>query len=97
MWSAPLCCESKTCPPYFVQLMADATDDGAITPKPSRGTISSKVERDAFTLRLKSDVLNFVRQAAEEENRSVPNFVETVLLGEKRRREARSKPASGEN
>ena len=52
--------------------------------------MSSKVERDAFTLRLKPEVLNFVKQAAEEENRSVPNFVETVLLGEKRRREALS-------
>lgn len=59
--------------------------------------MSSKVERDAFTLRLKPEVLSFVKQAAEEENRSVPNFVETVLLDEKRRHEARSKPASGEN
>lgn len=54
-------------------------------------------ERDAFTLRLKPDLLRFVREAAEEENRSIPNFVETVLLTEKRMREARSKPASGEN
>jgi len=45
-------------------------------------------ERDAFTLRLKPDVLQFVKQAAEEENRSIPNFVETVLISEKRRREA---------
>lgn len=49
--------------------------------------MSAKIERDAFTLRLKPDVLSFVKQAAEEENRSVPNFVETVLLSEKRRRE----------
>ena len=49
--------------------------------------MSSKIERDAFTLRLKPEVLSFVKQAAEEENRSVPNFVETVLLSEKRRRE----------
>ena len=49
--------------------------------------MSSRVERDAFTLRLKPEVLKFVKQAAEEENRSVPNFVETVLLSEKRRRE----------
>jgi hypothetical protein len=52
--------------------------------------MSSKVERDAFTLRLKPEVLGFVKQAAEEENRSVPNFVETVLLSEKRRRETLS-------
>lgn len=53
-------------------------------------------ERDAFTLRLKPDLLRFVRDAAEEENRSIPNFVETVLLAEQRRREAQSKPASSE-
>ena len=47
-------------------------------------------ERDAFTLRLKPDVLRFVREAAEEENRSIPNFVETVLIAEKRRREAQA-------
>lgn len=51
-------------------------------------------ERDAFTLRLKPDLLRFVKEAAEEENRSIPNFVETVLLTEKRKREAGSKPAS---
>ncbi len=49
-------------------------------------------ERDAFTLRLKPDVLQFVKQAAEEENRSIPNFVETVLIAEKRRREAQVPP-----
>ena len=49
--------------------------------------MQSKIERDAFTLRLKPEVLSFVKQAAEDENRSVPNFVETVLLTEKRRRE----------
>lgn len=47
-----------------------------------------KSERDAFTLRLKSEVFAFVKHAAEDENRSIPNFVETVLLAEKRRREA---------
>lgn len=51
----------------------------------------SKTERDAFTLRLKPELLSFVKQAAEEENRSMPNFVETVLLNEKRRREAQSR------
>lgn len=51
-------------------------------------------ERDAFTLRLKPDVLHFVKQAAEEENRSIPNFVETVLIAEKRRREAQVSPKS---
>jgi len=44
-------------------------------------------ERDAFTLRLKADVLRFVKQAADEENRSIPNYVETVLIAEKKRRE----------
>lgn len=52
----------------------------------------AKAERDAFTLRLRPDLLSFVRQQAEEENRSVPNFVETVLLAEKRRREAQNQP-----
>ena len=56
--------------------------------------MSPKIERDAFTLRLKPEILDFVRQAAEEENRSVPNFVETVLLGEKRRRETLPRSSS---
>lgn len=47
-------------------------------------------ERDAFTLRLKPDLLQFVKEMAEEENRSIPNFVETVLIGEKRRRQAQA-------
>lgn len=53
-------------------------------------------ERDAFTLRLKPDVLRFVKEAAEQENRSIPNYVETVLIAEKRRREAHeiSKPSA---
>ena len=59
--------------------------------------MSSKIERDAFTLRLKPDVLSFVKQAAEEENRSIPNFVETVLLAEQRRRKAQSRAAPGES
>jgi len=45
-------------------------------------------ERDAFTLRLKPRLLRFVKEAAEEQNRSVPNYVETVLLVEKKRHEA---------
>ncbi len=49
-------------------------------------------ERDAFTLRLKPDLFRFVRDAAEDENRSIPNFVETVLLAEKRRRDAQASP-----
>jgi hypothetical protein len=44
-------------------------------------------ERDAFTLRLKPDLLRFVKEAAEDQNRSVPNYVETVLLAEKKRQE----------
>ena len=43
---------------------------------------------EAFTLRLKPALLQFVREMAEEQNRSVPNYVETVLLAEKRRHEA---------
>lgn len=39
-------------------------------------------------MRLKPEVFAFVKHAAEDENRSIPNFVETVLLSEKRRREA---------
>jgi len=54
-----------------------------------------KSERDAFTLRLKPELLTFVKDAAEAENRSVPNFVETVLLADKRRREAQN-ASSGE-
>lgn len=54
-------------------------------------------ERDAFTLRLRPDLLRFVQDAADEENRSVPNFVETVLIAEKRRREAQvTSPAKAE-
>ena len=54
-------------------------------------------ERDAFTLRLRPDLLRFVQEAADEENRSVPNFVETVLIAEKRRREAQAaRPAKAE-
>ncbi len=52
-------------------------------------------ERDAFTLRLKPELLAFVKDAAEKENRSVPNFVETVLLADKRRREVQN-ASSGE-
>jgi len=51
-------------------------------------------ERDAFILRLKLDVLQFVKQAAELENRSIPNFVETGLIAEKRWREAQFAPKS---
>ena len=47
-------------------------------------------ERDAFTLRLKPALFNFVKASAEDENRSIPNFVETVLLEEKKRREAQA-------
>jgi len=54
-------------------------------------------ERDAFTLRLKPDLLRFVKEAAEDQNRSVPNYVETVLLAEKRRQNAKAaRPADGE-
>ncbi len=45
-------------------------------------------ERDAFTLRLKPTLLRFVKEVADEQNRSVPNYVETVLLAEKKRHEA---------
>ncbi len=53
-------------------------------------------ERDAFTLRLKPDLLRFVREAAEDENRSIPNFVETILLAEKRRRAGHAKQPESE-
>lgn len=43
---------------------------------------------EAFTLRLKPALLQFVREMAEEQNRSVPNYVETVLLAEKKRHDA---------
>lgn len=43
---------------------------------------------EAFTLRLKPALLQFVREMAEEQNRSAPNYVETVLLAEKKRYEA---------
>ncbi len=44
---------------------------------------------EAFTFRLKPALLQFVREIAEEQNRSVPNYIETVLLAEKKRYEAR--------
>lgn len=73
--------------------------NGAISPSYLQEDIltntDTKIERDAFTLRLRPDLISFVKQQAEEENRSVPNFVETVLLAEKRRREARNQ-AKGE-
>jgi len=43
---------------------------------------------EAFTLRLKPALLQFVREMAEEQNRSVPNYIETVLLTEKKRYKA---------
>ncbi len=43
---------------------------------------------EAFTLRLKPALLQFVKEMAEEQNRSVPNYVETVLLAEKKRHDA---------
>ena len=45
---------------------------------------------EAFTLRLKPALLQFVKEMAEEQNRSVPNYVETVLLAEKKRYEIQS-------
>ena len=51
-------------------------------------------DRDAFTLRLKPEIMQFVQEAADQENRSMPNFVETVLLAEKRRRETQAKARS---
>ncbi len=54
-------------------------------------------DRDAFTLRLKPDLMRFVKEAAEDQNRSVPNYVETVLLAEKRRQGAKiARPSDGE-
>jgi len=54
-------------------------------------------ERDAFTLRLKPDLLRFVKEAAEDQNRSVPNYVETVLFAEKRRQDAKvGRPSDSE-
>jgi hypothetical protein len=44
----------------------------------------SMSNNEAFTLRLKPALLQFVREIAEEQNRSVPNYIETVLLAEKK-------------
>ena len=41
--------------------------------------------RDAFTMRSRSDVAEFVQSQASASNRSVTNFVETVLMREKAR------------
>ncbi len=49
----------------------------------------SMSNNEAFTLRFKPALLQFVREVAEEQNRSVPNYIETVLLAEKKRYEAR--------
>jgi len=54
-------------------------------------------ERDAFTLRLKPTLLRFVKEVADEQNRSVPNYVETVLLAEKKRHEAQLAQRAREN
>ncbi len=54
-------------------------------------------ERDAFTLRLKPTLLRFVKEAADEQNRSVPNYVGTVLLAEKKRHEAQLAQRAREN
>lgn len=52
---------------------------------------------EAFTLRLKPALLQFVKEMAEEQNRSVPNFVETVLLAEKKRHDAQMVRQTREN
>ena len=62
-------------------------------PRKVRKTHRTK-EGSAFTVRLKPDVLRFVQQAAEKENCSIPNFVETVLIAEKHRREAQASSKS---
>jgi len=54
-------------------------------------------DRDAFTLRLKPTLLRFVKEAADEQNRPVPNYVETVLLAEKKRRELQLAQLAREN
>lgn len=41
--------------------------------------------RDAFTMRFRPDVAEFVQAQARAGNRSVTNFVETLLLREKAR------------
>jgi hypothetical protein len=52
---------------------------------------------EAFTLRLKPALLQFVREMAEEQNRSVPNYIETVLLAEKKSYEAQLTQKAQEN
>lgn len=41
--------------------------------------------RDAFTMRFRPEVAEFVQEQAQAGNRSVTNFVETLLLREKAR------------
>jgi len=41
--------------------------------------------RDAFTMRFRPEVAEFVQEQAQASNRSVTNFVETLLLREKAR------------
>jgi len=53
-------------------------DELTTTPEPNK----------SLTFRLKPTLLRFVKEAADEQNRSVPNYVETVLLAEKKRHEA---------
>ena len=43
--------------------------------------------RDAFTMRFRPEVAEFVQAQASAANRSVTNFVETLLLREKHRLE----------
>ena len=52
---------------------------------------------EAFTLRLKPALLQFVKEMADEQNRSVPNYVETVLLAEKKRYEGQSARETRDN
>ena len=79
---------SAPCDAHLVRDAVMAVRRGDPLPRGSCEVDVLKSERDAFTLRLKPELFAFVKDAAEDENRSVPNFVETVLLAEKRRREA---------
>ncbi len=67
---------------WLAWLAANQMYIATFRPGPSMSNI------EAFTLRLKPALLRFVREIAEEQNRSVPNYIETVLLAEKKRHEA---------
>ena len=49
-------------------------------PKVESKLLNKSVEKKRFSLRLSIDLYNKIEELAVEENRSVANYIETVLL-----------------